>query len=179
MRRLFLIFATALCLPSFFGATLNAADEAFPSSLLGFIKPGMQLGVRSSRMDSLVTIEIYRDEQFRILRDARDMSLEDLGKKYPQIADKAAKALAEFTSSLEAQRTRTPQVANFPPSGKPTVSLAVDREVLLCTVLYVGDDYFLVTYGDDNSKRQVIAKHAVTRMRWASADVRFRTSISN
>jgi hypothetical protein len=137
----------------------------------------MTIGVKSSQADSLVAIEIYSEDQFHVAKDARDMTLQDLGKKYPQIADKAAKALAEYKSSIEAQKERIPRVANFPSSGEPVVALEVDRAVLLCTVLHVGEDYLLLTYSADNSKRQVIAKQAVSRIRWASDDLRFRTSL--
>ena len=176
MRFFMIILATALCWPSFH-AGVCAGDDALPSSLLGFIKPSMQLGIRSSQSDSSVTIEIYSEDQFRLAKDVRDMTLEDLGKKYPEIADKAAKALAEYKSSVEAQRLRNPRVANFPPPGEPAVALEVDRGFLLCTVLHVGEDYLLVAYGADNSKKQVIAKQVVARIRWASDDLRFRPSL--
>jgi hypothetical protein len=176
MRFLTFILAAALCWQSSHGDAC-AANDVLPTSLLGFIKSGMQLGIKSSRLDSLVTIEIYSDEQFRRAKDVRGLTLKELGEKYPEVADKAAKALANFKASIESQESRNPKLGNFPPPGKPTIALDVDRAVLLCTVLYVGEDYLLVTYASDNSKRQVISKHAIARIRWASDELRFRTSI--
>jgi hypothetical protein len=176
MRCFLGILTAILCLPSLQGS-ICAADDDFPSSLLGFIKPGMHISLRSSKADSLVAIEIFSEAQFRFAKDARDMKFEELGQKYPKVSDKAAKALADYRSSIEARRSENTRRPSLPSSVEPFVALAVDRAALLCTVLHVGEDYFFVTYSEDNSKKQVIAKQAVSRIRWASDDLRFRTSL--
>ena len=176
MRCLLIGLVATFCFPSLQGG-ISAADGEYPSSLLGFIKPGMHIGIRSSQADSLVTIEIYNEDQFRFAKDARDMKLEELGGKYPKVSEKAAKALADYQSSIEARKSDNTRNATYPSSVEPSVALEVDRATLLCTVLYVAEDYFLLTYSDDSSKKQVIAKQAVTRIRWASDDLRFRTSL--
>ncbi|HEX5106143.1 MAG TPA: hypothetical protein VFV87_20125, partial [Pirellulaceae bacterium] len=130
----------------------------------------------SGQADSLVSIEIYSEEQIRIASDARTMNLEELGKKYQHVGEQAAKALAEYKASLEAQRERNSRF-DFPPQGEPVVSLGEDRTVLLCTVAHVGDDYVLVSYGDENPRKQVFAKQAIARIRWATGDLRFRTAV--
>ncbi len=176
MRCIFLVVVSVLPLPFCHTATLYADDNIFPSSLIEFIKPGMRLGVKPNQTESLIGIEIFSDDQFRLAKDAREMTLEELGKKYPHVADKVAKTLANFTASLKAMKSRIPKVANPAPPGEPVITLAVDRAVLLCTVLYTGTDYILVTYGADNSKKQVIAIQSVARIRWADDDLKLRTS---
>jgi len=177
MRFFIVLFTASLCWQSCHVEAI-AADDALPTSLLGFVKPGMHLGIRSSQSDSFVTIEIYSEDQFRLAQDVRDMKLENLAQKYPQIAEKASKALAEYKASVEARRLQNSKGpgSNFPP-GEPAVALEVDPEVWLCTVLHVGEDYVLVAYGADNSTKQVIAKQVVSQIRWASDDLRFRNSL--
>ena len=177
MRSVFLVVATTLSLTSCHTESLCTEDPAFPHSLLGFIKPGMHLGLKSNRTDSLVSIQIFSDEQFRIAKDAREMTIGELGKKHPQVADQAAKALAAFASSGEDQKVR-PQVLDSASPGEPTVTLVIDRTVLLCTVRHVGEDYLFVSYGADNMKKQVIAKQTVARIRWVGDDLTFRPSWS-
>ncbi|MEZ6086793.1 MAG: hypothetical protein R3C05_01920 [Pirellulaceae bacterium] len=157
--------------------TASTAEPDFPETLLGFIKPNMQIGIRTSQGDSLVSVEIYDEEQFRFAQDARNLKREELEKKYPNVSEKAAKALAGYESSIEAQTSGTDRGPGFRSNVAPFVELDVDRATTLCTVLHVAEDYFLVTYGEDNSKKQVIAKQAVTRIRWASGDLRFKTSL--
>lgn len=170
-----MLLATTICFLSHEGLT-SAAEPDFPSSLLGFIKPGMLIGLRTSQADSLVSVEIYDEEQFRIATDARRLKLEELEKKYPSVSEKAAKALATYQSSLEVRRSGN-VVRGTSFVFEPSIELDVDRTTTLCTVLHVNGDYFLVTYGDDNSRKQAIAKQAVTRIRWVSDDVRFKTSL--
>jgi hypothetical protein len=176
MRFFIVILVTALCWQSFHGEA-TAADDPLPTSLLGFVKPGMHIGVRFSQQDSFVSIEIFNEDQFRLAQDARDMSLEALGQKYPHIADKASKSLAEHKSSVEALRSQDPKRTGFPPLGEPSVALEVDRTIVLCHVVHVAEDYVLIAYGADNSKKQVIAKQVVSRIRWASDDLQFRHSL--
>jgi hypothetical protein len=161
-----LVSLVVIMLSMFFfqSENLHAEEPAFPSSMLGFIKPGMQLGLSSSKTDSPVSIWIYSDEKFRIATDAREMTMEEMEKKYPQIEEQKAKTLAELVKSR-------PDMAS---SGhEPTVTLAVDRAILLCTVLFVGEDYFLVTYDPDNMKKLAIAKHKVDRIHFADDNLVF------
>jgi hypothetical protein len=102
------------------------------------------------------------------------MKPEELEKKYPKVSEEAAKAIANHKSFLEAQNPGNTRNSEIRSSMETVARLDVDPSTL-CTVLYVAEDYLLVTYGDDNSKKQVIAKQAVTRIRWASDDLRFRT----
>ena len=176
MRFFIVILLAALCSQSCHTKAI-AADDVFPTSMLGFVKPGMHLGIKSSPSNSFVTIEVYSEDQFQLAKDARELTFEDLGQKYPLVADQAAKALKEYKAAVEARRLQSPKSANFRSPGEPTVALEVDRAVLLCSVLHVGEDYVLVAYGADSSKKQVIAKQSVSRIRWASDDLRFRNSL--
>lgn len=175
MRCVLIVLTMMIGILSHDGMT-HADEPDFPKTLLGFIKPGMLIGLRASQSDSLVSVEIYDEEQFRFAMDARHLKLDELEKKYPSVSEKAAEALANYQSSPEARASGNVKGTNF--VREPSIELDVDRTTTLCTVLHVDDDYFLVTYGDDSSKkRQVIAKQAVNRIRWASDDVRFKTSL--
>jgi hypothetical protein len=176
MRCFLIVFVTILCFLSH-ARTNFAADPDFPNSLLGFIRPGMLIGIQASRDDSLVSIEIFDEEQFRFAKDARSMKLEELKEKYPKVSEEAAKALAAFESSIDAQLSNDARRTRLRSSVEPSVALDVDRATVLGTVLHVTDDYFLVRYGDDNPRKQVVAKQAVTRIRWASDDIQFRKSL--
>jgi len=137
----------------------------------------MHIGVRSFQANSFVAIEIYSEDQFRFAKDGREMKLGELGQKYPKVSEKAAEALAKYKASLEARRSASTNGASFPSSVEPTVALELDRATLLGTVLHVGDDYFLVSSSEDDSKKQVIAKQSISRIRWVSDDLQFRTSL--
>ena len=99
--RFVVLLITAFCCQSFH-AVATPVDDPPPASLLGFVKPGMHLGVRYSQQDSFVSLEIFNEDQFRLAQDARVMSLEALGQKYPLVAEQASKSLADYKSTIEA-----------------------------------------------------------------------------
>lgn len=82
----------SICLAAFWWVSclvpsVRAADDAYPQSLLGFIKPGMHLGVSYEQSSSLVMIEILTDKQVQIWMESREKTLKDLGQKRPNAAD--------------------------------------------------------------------------------------------
>jgi hypothetical protein len=168
-----LALVTMFCFHSSEENKANAESE-LPASLLGFVKPGMEIGIRSSSKDSFFSIVIYDKEQFRFEKDARRLDLDELGQKYPKVLQETTKALAKWRSTMTDQLPPASEGPLRQPPVEPAVALDLDLTVTLCTVVHATDDYILVTYGDDNTKRQAIAKQAVSHLRWATDDLRFR-----
>lgn len=171
MKRLLiycLLFALAILETS--PVVAQSSTDAFPTSMLGFLEIGTHLGIRYSNQgpggrDEHFVLQILDDEGWRIASDSRQLPLEELRKKYAAVETLASRTLLDYQDDLTKRMDRPPL-----PKGKryaaPDLSISVDRSTLLCTVLYVGNDYVLVSYGDEDKKRRVLPKHLIKYMHW-------------
>ena len=146
----------------------QSSTEAFPRSLLGFLKPGMHVGVdytvnRSGDAEEHFSLKIFDDTGYRIAVDTRLLSLDELRRKYPVIEKHAEKTLSNYQQQLP---DRAKKLARGKRYAKPELSMSVSRRTLLCKVIHVGDDYVLVSYGEAE-KRRVLPKHMIKRVYWS------------
>lgn len=167
MKRLlisFLLFALAISSP----VVAQSSTDAFPSSMLGFLEAGTHLGIQYSTKgpgdrDEHFVLQILDDEGWKIANDSRQLPLEELRKKYSVVDSFVSKRLLNYTELTKGRNL--PQLPNGKQYTDPDISISVDRSTLLCTVLHVGDDYVLVSIGDDK-KRRVLPKHLIKYMHW-------------
>lgn len=163
MTRILLFLLVALPIP-----TLAVAQEfAAPSSMVGFLQPGMKLGIRSTEGSSDIHIVIFSERAFAIERDGRLMELAAIVEKYPEVAEAKDAALRAGPKSYVDGRGRLIEL------GVPSVErLSIDRRLLLCSVSHIGADYMLVTLeesadnGDAQSPRKVYAIDRIASIVW-------------
>ncbi|MCA9191943.1 MAG: hypothetical protein KDB03_09280 [Planctomycetales bacterium] len=150
--------------PSLFA---QAEGEEFPSSMLGFLKVGTRVGVHYNqspdRTGEQFTIGIYDESGWRMAVDARKLSNSELRKKYEIIDSLATQYLKEHEESMSKRSNKLPTGTRY---AEPEISISFDRSALLCTVLHVGSDYVLVSYGEQNNKRRVLPKHLIKYIYW-------------
>ena len=154
-----------------------AQDTAHPAKLSGFLKPGMCLGVRAFDETNGIKLTIYSPEDFEIAVDARTLGIDELAEKHLSVKRQRDEQLREFAASLEARQEDLPPNVEF---GEPRIGLSFDRRELLCKIEPVGDDYFLIRYGDDLKSGRVLATAFVTTIQWhAKGALNFSTSVGH
>ncbi|WP_164101988.1 hypothetical protein [Candidatus Laterigemmans baculatus] len=141
----------------------SSSPETLPSTLSGFLQPGVRLGVTPKGDSQHLELLIFSDKHFEILQDAKIMDEEELAAKHPEFAAARDAELKRFSESLKKREPDLPPGVKY---GEPRVELYVSRETLLCTVVSVGENYFLVTYGIDEVKRKAFATRFVTSIAW-------------
>lgn len=140
------------------GGNACASDE-FPAELIGFLKPGMKIGVDTS-WESLdnVEVHIWSDERFALELDAKSMKFEDLVKKYPAVAKARDELLAKGSDA-----------------AKPIRGLSVQpywiSQYTPMIVTHVGADYVLLQFGEHKDVRVAISKDRVSAVRWGMNQV--------
>jgi hypothetical protein len=172
MRYVTAIFMSVLCDLSFSHSS-SIAEDTFPSSLTGFFKPGMHFGINADQPE---TIEIYSDEKYQITTDARKMHFEELEKKYPKVAEEAARQRAGHQETLDRIKERKTEPL-FAPTGELSVTANPNPKVTLYTILHVNESYLVATYGINNSRKLVIAMNSIARIQWAMEGLPIRATI--
>ena len=130
------------------------SEDQQPDSLLGFIKPGMSVGV-SPDDPGPVSLRIYSAKQFDIAKDAQTMSLDELRAKYKEVEEKIEQTLAELVSASS---------EGDEPSGV-RVRL-VPTNYWLGTVKHVGKDYVLLATADSRAALIAIRASNITSLRF-------------
>ncbi len=159
MRHFFAIIITCfLCIPSV------AQEEPAPKSLVGFLKPGMHVGITSFFPESeRITIQIYDEQDHLIAIDAKKLTLEELSAKYEKVASQLERTRKEIFASLKSDPLQIPPGKEY---GEPSIGLRINQRESLCKILATGDDYILVTSAASPSKRRVIATRFVSSITW-------------
>lgn len=155
-------------------STASAEDAEPPSNFAGFLEPGTRLGVTPQDASEHIRLLIFPDKEFEILKDAKIMDQEDLAKKHPEFAVAREAELKRFTESLKNREHELPPGVKY---GEPRVGLYGYHDMLLCTVVHVGDDYFLVTYGIEQVKRKAYPTRFVASITWQDS-LPFSSSVS-
>ena len=170
-------FATAILVVLLTTQSSFAQDTAHPAKLSGFLKPGMCLGVRAFDEKNGVKLTIYSPEDFEIAIDARTLGIDELAEKHLNVKRLRDEQLRKFAASLAAKRDDLPPNVEF---GEPRIGLSFDQRELLCKIENVGDDYFLIRYGDDLKSGRVLATAFVTTIQWhAKGALNFTTSVEH
>lgn len=144
-----------------------AQGDALPSSIVGFVRPDMKLGIRVADGSSDIHIVVFSERAFSIERDGRMMELDALTEKYPELPaakEDAIKAAPKSYLSAEGRRFEL---------GEPFIErLLIDRRLRLGTVSHVGSDYFLFVHegasdnSDDQSRQTVYAAKRIATIAW-------------
>ena len=150
----------------------QSSADTFPTTMLGFLETGTHLGVQYSDYrrdggdrDEHFVLQIFDNDGWKIANDSRRLPLEELRKKYPVVQSLASKKLQDFQDSSAARMDQLPKGKRY---SDPDISIARDRSTytLLCTVVHVGDDYVLVSYGDTGKMRRVLPKNMIKHIGW-------------
>lgn len=158
-----MIATIVFCLAAFPTAK-SQADEEYPTSFLGYLKPGILVGVISNERDSLVQLEFLNEEQFSVYRDASNPEIGpyEVINKYEALSKQAEVEIEKYLEALEKNKTaNTHSGAN---EGEPRAVLRM-RSMSLCTVKHVGEDYFVVEPENGQGKR-VIPKQRISGIHW-------------
>ncbi len=67
------------CIPSL---SCIAQEFEAPQTLVGFLKPGLQIGIRAIQNSDRVTIAIYSKPDFEVAIDARHLKPDELASKH-------------------------------------------------------------------------------------------------
>lgn len=140
------------------------AEEDFPNSFLGLVRPGMRVIVKSNDKDSSVALTITDEETCKVLDDARNLGLgvSELKEKYPSFAKRVEDVLAEHTLRISKEE-KLPSGESVP---APDILLQISGSWSLpCTVKHVGDDYVLVSFQRYNQMlTQAFPKALISRI---------------
>ncbi len=152
----------------FLGIPGFAQEQDAPKSLVGFLKPGMNIGVLSFAKFDAITIGIYTEEDFSIAIDARKLSSEDLASKYEKVASAFERTRKDLIATSQTSKEKLPVGKEY---GEPRISISTNRSEFFYKVVSIGDDYILVTDAmnlkSTNPKyRRVIATRYISSMHW-------------
>jgi len=162
----FVLFALAILATR--PVVAQSSTDAFPTSMLGFLETGTHMGLRYSfqgqgNWDEYFVVQILDNDGWTIANDSRLLPLEELRKKHPDVESLASKTLVDYQDDLPKRMDRLPQGKRY---ADPDISISVDRSTILCTVVHVGEDYVLVSYGGADAKRRVLPKHLIKSINW-------------
>jgi hypothetical protein len=109
--------------------------------MLGFLETGKHLGIRYSSQgpgdrDEHFVLQILDDDGWKIANDSRQLPLEELREKYPEVETLVSTRLLEYQENLSQLRERLQKGQRL---AEPSISIVDDRSTLLCTVVSVGD----------------------------------------
>lgn len=156
--------AIAIILTCFFGAACIAQEQDAPKSLVGFLKPGMHIGVVSYPPDSdRITIEIYSEQDHAIAIDSRNLTLEELTSKYERVATELVRTRKDILTSLQSSAKDIPPGKVY---GEPEISLRTNQRESFYKIAATGDDYLLVTNATSPTKRRVLATRFISSINW-------------
>lgn len=136
--------------------------------MLGFLEPGLQLGIdhaqnRNREAEPYFMLTVINNSSYQIAVESRQLSLDELREKYLAIDQYAKKTLSNYKKDLQ---ERSKELDAGKQYAKPTLSMAVNHGTLFCTIVSVGDDYVLVSYGESRERKRLIPKHMIRQIDW-------------
>ncbi len=156
--------AILIMLTCFFCAPCVAQEQEAPKNLVGFLKPGMHIGVVSYFPDSdRITIEVYPEQLFPIAIDSRKLSLEELTSKYDTVAKQLERTRKEILTSLESSTAQLPPGKQY---GEPNISVRSNQRESFYKIVATGEDYILVTSAMAPTKRRALATRYISAIHW-------------
>lgn len=152
-----LIITCLIVVPSY------AQEESNPKNLIGFLKPKMHVGIVTFENSDRVRIEIYSQEDQKILMDSRQMTLEQLELKYERVKRELARVRAEAI----AERLGTLAIPK-PGAAQPKVDvgLRAHNNETFYVITHVGEDYILLSGISNRLKRRAMSINFVSSISW-------------
>ncbi len=146
---------------SLLAVTVSAEESPLPKSLVGFLKPGMKIGVLATEKDSFIDIYIYTDEEFEV-RVASQLGtpIEKLAKDIPALASAIERKRKEILAEEAAK------YQGDPPAGELKFGLPARIGERYLTVIAVGDDYVLTQAASKSGFRRVYSAHTISKIQW-------------
>jgi len=146
------------------GPCLAAQEQENPEKMLGFLKPGMRIGVRYDDNRSSINVSVLSDGVFKVLSDAKTLSPLELVEKHPAAKEGYEKHIETVFETKDRDK-----------SSDNLLSEIGDREFFLSqyhrlaypmTVTAVGEDYFVGVSGYADRKKFVYAQRFIRMIDW-------------
>jgi hypothetical protein len=165
-NRIVHIAAILVCLS--FPCIVRPEDNPSPRNLLGFMSPGMRIGVQSVEGTTNVFVDIYTEEQFAIANDlairagrfGRFISAKEIVDAHPAISEQ----LDLYVKQLKRQS---------PEANADDVDVIPLFRRIFGTVSAVGDDYVMIDRGGKTKRRLVLSRSAIARIELDAKAVHF------
>jgi len=138
--------------------------DATPKTMLGFLQPGMRLGVSSVAGTTSVVLRTYTENNFTLAQDlARQLGRSLMSATF------VAKTNPTVSKELEEYATRL----TLTPEAKDRLMLAPPVRTSFGTVTAVGDDFVLLDLDDEQKGKRVIPKASIGTIYLDANPVRF------
>jgi hypothetical protein len=155
--------AISLWIICFLGLPCAAQEQDSPKKLIGFLQPGMRIGIVTFENSDRIAIEVYTEEDHAIAVDSFKMPVEELAAKYERLAIAIARKREEVLASLQAEKVELPDNLEH---GEPRIRLRYPPTESFYQVVSVGDDYFLATNARAPGSRRAFATRYVSSINW-------------
>jgi len=165
--------AISLWIVCFLGLPCAAQEQDSPKKLIGFLQPGMRIGIVTFENSDRIAIEVYTEEDHAIAVDSSKMPMEELAAKYERVASAIARKREEVLASLQAEKAELPDDVEH---GEPQIRLRYRPTESFYQVVSVGDDYFLATNARTPGSRRAFATRYVSSINWRD-DLPFSVSV--
>ncbi|MEM9645819.1 MAG: hypothetical protein AAF989_12585 [Planctomycetota bacterium] len=161
MFRMFLVFVTALV-----AGDAAIGNESTPKTLLGFLKPGMEVSVEIIRGNEKVVVAILGGKQLEIIADAGNMTMDEILARYPRAKTQFDKAMHTHFQSVTARAKRRGKRL---PSRDAVMSdaeatLYVNPRAYFGTISSVGKDFFELKAL--HGRRIAFSSRSLNRIHW-------------
>ena len=151
------IISCLLVVPAF------SQEQAKPKNLIGFLKPQMHIGIVTFENSDRVRIEIYTEEDQKILMEASTMPLEQLSTKYQRVAEEIARVRKESLAyNADNRKLLTPGKI----FGDVQFYMNPNARETFYLITAVGDDYILLSAMNKPSKKRAMSIHYVSSVNW-------------
>ena len=147
-------------------SAVQSDDGPLPDNLLGFLKPGMQVGLQSVEGATGFFVDVYTPEEYKIAIElseagARTSSAQEFAGTRPAVQ----KRLDAFIEKL---REKSPE------ASVSRVWLMPLTRRWFGTISAIGNDYVLMTREGEAKSRRVLAESAIVRIDLDAEAIRFR-----
>ena len=159
-RILAILIAFAVSNASF--AQENFAE--FPNTMLGFLRPGMHLGITSVEGTTSVIIRTYSDDGYAVARDLA----KQLGASL-----KSASSVAETNTTVRAELQAYVSRLSLPAASAGRIMIRPFARTLFGKVVVVGDDYFLLDLDGEQQPKRIVPKASVGTIYLDANPIRF------
>lgn len=145
---------------------VRSEDGSLPENLLGFLKPGMRVGVLSVEGTTGVLIDVYTEEDYQIACDGVSLgrglgAATSLVERYPAAKEK----LDAFVTQL---REKSPEA-----NADDVRIVGVNSRQWFGAISAVGKDYVLIDQEGATKHRRVLAGSAIARIDLDAEPVHF------
>ncbi len=159
LRMLVMVSSLAACC----SALAQSAGPETPKKLLGFFKPGMNVGIQSDEGTLRVIIHTYTEMDFGVAKQiARYGRRMIAARELANENDLVRVALDQFIESLDSATSAEDDI-----SVMPLIRTSLGK------LTAVGDDYLLIELDGKDTKRLVISESSISQVYLDASPIRF------